>query len=70
MAFLRKKEDSLINLIQVASNLNDHQKKEMISSIKYKAKLRQEQYRKPVKVFINVITDFKNNNLAKRLING
>ncbi|MBO9674430.1 MAG: hypothetical protein J7577_13365 [Sphingobacteriaceae bacterium] len=70
MAFLRKKEDSLINMIHAAANLNDDQKKEMITSIKYKAKLRQDRYRKPVKVFINVITDFKNNNLAKRLING
>ena len=68
MAFLRKKENTLINLINAAGNLSDDQKRKMVSSVKYNAKLRQDPYRKRVKVFLNVITDFKNQTLVNRLL--
>lgn len=68
MAFLSKKEFSLINMINASKNVSDKAKKEAVAQVNYNARLRSDGYRKPVKIFLNVISSYKNEKVAKAFI--
>lgn len=55
MAFLTKKELSLIRLINVSTNLTTEAKSKHIGQINYNAKLRQDGYRLPVREFVQAM---------------
>ena len=68
MAFLTKKEQTMINLINLNTALTLSQRNELIAQVKTNARLRSDGYRKKVKIFLNVISGIRNNNIAAGLI--
>lgn len=63
MPFLNKKEQSLINVVNANTDLLPDQRKTVITEIKCNARLREEQYRPAVKVFLSVLSSFRTNQL-------
>jgi hypothetical protein len=67
MKFLTKKENALVTVINASSNLNQEQKEAKINEIKRNARLRSDGYRKPVKVFLHMLSNLKNQAIAAEL---
>lgn len=65
MAFLTKKELSLIRLIKASNKLTPTDKKNHINQINYNARLRQDGYRLPVREFIQAMVNHGTNNILK-----
>ena len=63
MAFLNKKETSLINMIN-ASIMTSNEKAASILQVKNNARLRQDRFRKPVNLFLTVLSNHLNNRIA------
>lgn len=63
MAFLTKKEQTLINMINAAS-IDGNEKSKSIKQITNNARLRQVQYRKPIKIFLSVMSGYLNEKIA------
>lgn len=68
MAFLSKKEQSLINLINADNNMLPEQRIELKNKIKDNARLRQEQYRPQVKIFLSVLSSLRVDQIASNVI--
>jgi len=68
MAFLTKKETAMISTINARLDLSNIARNELIEKIKYNARLRSDGYRKPVKVFLSVLSNLKNNAIAADLL--
>lgn len=68
MAFLTKKESAMIISINARLDLSNVLRNELIEQIKYNARLRSDGYRKPIKVFLSVLSNLKNNAIAADLI--
>lgn len=68
MAFLTKKETAMISTINVRIDLSNVERIQLIEQIKYNARLRSDGYRKPVKVFLSVLSNIKNNAIAAALL--
>ena len=68
MAFLTKKEQTLINLLCVNPDLSQQEKDEKIKAIKRTARLRQDGYRKPVKIFFGVLSSHNTGKMLNELI--
>jgi len=66
-SFLTKKEQLLINLIKVNSDLSPTEKERLIEEVNYVARLRQDGYRKPVRIFLTVLSNMKTDRLALSL---
>jgi hypothetical protein len=58
MAFLTKKELSLIRLVKSNEKLTQDQRTAMVQEINYNARLRQDGYRLPVREFIQVLANY------------
>ena len=64
MAFLTKKEMAMINTVNASLTLTKPERAQAVAQIKYNARLRSDGYRKPVKVFLSVLSNIKNNAIA------
>lgn len=69
MAFLTKKEQSLIRVINANRELSADQKKSAIEEINYNARLRQDRYRQPVKEFLYAFSSHQAKNLFTKTYN-
>lgn len=63
MAFLTKKEQSLIRAINSKADLSSADKTQMVQQISYNARLRGDGFRKPVKEFFQAIALHENSKL-------
>jgi hypothetical protein len=67
MAFLNKKEQTVVNAINVNEKLTPLKKSELINTIRYNARLRQDRYRPGVKVFLSALSTHQTNKVFKTL---
>jgi len=67
LAFLTKKEQSLIRLVNANAAISTDQKKATIEEINYNARLRQDRYRKPVKEFLYAFSGHQTNSPYRRI---
>lgn len=67
MAFLTKKEQSLIRAINADKALTSNKKTEMIQEISHNASLRQEGWRLPVREFIQALAEHQSNKILKTI---
>lgn len=67
MAFLTKKEQSLIRAVKVNTALTQPEKTNMVQEINSNAALRQEGWRLPVREFIQALTEHEVNKIAKSI---
>lgn len=67
MAFLTKKELSLIRLIKANNKLTPEAKSQHIDQINYNARLRQDGYRLPVREFIQAMANHGCNTILKSI---
>lgn len=65
MAFLTKKEQTIINLIKANTNLPESEKTLKIQQINHNAQIRSENYRPTFKKLFGVISAFKSDNILK-----
>ncbi|KQC02083.1 hypothetical protein [Pedobacter sp. Hv1] len=68
MSFLTKKETAMISAVNASNSMLLDQRKELIENIKYNARLRSDGYRRPVKIFLSVLSNLKNNAIAADLL--
>jgi hypothetical protein len=68
MAFLNKKEQSLIIAIKANDHLSSVKKNELTKEVKYNARLRQDRYRQGVKVFLSVLSSFNTNKITQEAL--
>ncbi|MBB6236507.1 hypothetical protein HDC90_001119 [Pedobacter sp. AK013] len=64
MAFLTKKETSLITLIKASPNITVLEKENNIEQIKFIASLRSDGHKKPVKVVLSALASFRIDSIA------
>jgi hypothetical protein len=67
MAFLNKKEQSLIRLLKANDKLTPEKRKELIADVTYKAHLRQDGYRAPVRELLNVLANHNSEKVLKAI---
>ena len=67
MAFLTKKEQSLIKVINTNPKLTPAERKKMVQQINHNANLRQQGWRMPVREFIQAMANHQSNTLLLKL---
>jgi len=58
----------MINIINASGELTPEKRKTAIAAVQYNARLRQDQYRRPVKIFLAVISDYQSTKVLKNLL--
>jgi hypothetical protein len=67
MAFLNKKEQSLIRLLKASETLTPEKRKELIADVTYKAHLKQDGYRTPVRELLSVLATHNSEKVLKAI---
>ena len=70
MAFLTKKEQSMLVMASQNNNLSLEDKQSIHQQIKHNAQLRQDNFRPAFKKLFGIITSFKADNILKEIQNG
>lgn len=68
MAFLTKKEQTVIRLINAKEALKPTDREVMVHNISYNARLRQDGHRMPVREFIQAMADHNSEKVLRRII--
>ncbi len=68
MAFLTKKEQTVIKLIKANDKLNADDRTNMVHAINYNARLRQDGYRMPVREFIQAMANHNSEKILRKVL--
>jgi len=65
--FLTKKEQTLINLINSNTSITAAKRDELVNDVKYKARLRKDGYKRPVREFLQALAAYNSGKILKAI---